>query len=152
MFPFDPPEYIRKPSIFWCFQGGQKGTLERNGLNWRPRRRSWKASIEWRADMTSKPLTRRSRYWDSMKVWLRHILFQMTMSLFAYVATFSSGYLLKIDNSLGQLLFLEDELIQNKDFYSRATFPKQVLPCSHNQFFCKQLLFQQSRFFRKGTF
>ena len=33
MFPFDPPENIRKPNIFWRFKGGQKGTLGRNGLN-----------------------------------------------------------------------------------------------------------------------
>ena len=29
MFPFDPPENIRKPLVFWCFQGDQKGTLGR---------------------------------------------------------------------------------------------------------------------------
>ena len=28
----DSPENIRKPKIFWCFQGNQKGTLERKGL------------------------------------------------------------------------------------------------------------------------
>ena len=33
MFPFDPPESFRKPKVFWCFQGGQKGTLRRKGLN-----------------------------------------------------------------------------------------------------------------------
>ena len=32
MFPFDPPENIRKPKIF-CFQGGQKGTLRRKGFS-----------------------------------------------------------------------------------------------------------------------
>ena len=32
MFPFDPPENIRKPLLFWCFQGDQKWTLRRNGL------------------------------------------------------------------------------------------------------------------------
>ena len=32
MFPFDPPENIRKPKVFWCFQGDQKGTLGRKGL------------------------------------------------------------------------------------------------------------------------
>ena len=32
MFPFDPPENIRKPLVFGCFQGDQKGTLERKGL------------------------------------------------------------------------------------------------------------------------
>ena len=32
MFPFDPPENIRKPLVFWCFQGDQKETLERKGL------------------------------------------------------------------------------------------------------------------------
>ena len=32
MFPFDPPENIRKPLVFWCFQGDQKGTLGRKGL------------------------------------------------------------------------------------------------------------------------
>ena len=31
MFPFDPPENIRKPNVF-CFQGDQKGTLGTNGL------------------------------------------------------------------------------------------------------------------------
>ena len=29
MFPFDPPENIRKPKVFWCFQGDLKGTLGR---------------------------------------------------------------------------------------------------------------------------
>ena len=32
LFPFDPPENIRKPLVFWCFQGDQKGTLERKPL------------------------------------------------------------------------------------------------------------------------
>ena len=32
MFPFDPPENIRKPKVFRCFQGDQKGTLGRKGL------------------------------------------------------------------------------------------------------------------------
>ena len=32
MFPFDPLENIRKPLVFWCFQGDQKGTLGRKGL------------------------------------------------------------------------------------------------------------------------
>ena len=56
-----------------------------------------------------------------------------------------SGYLLKIDNFLGQVLFLEDELVQNKDIYNRATFPKQVLLYSQNQFF-----FANSYFFSKA--
>ena len=29
MVPFDPPENTRKPKIFWCFKGDQKGTLGR---------------------------------------------------------------------------------------------------------------------------
>ena len=33
MFPFDPPENIRKPLGFGCFQGDQEGTLGRKGLN-----------------------------------------------------------------------------------------------------------------------
>ena len=32
MFPFDPPENIRKPKVFWCFQGDQKRTLGRKRL------------------------------------------------------------------------------------------------------------------------
>ena len=32
MFPFDPPENIRKPKVFLCFQGDQKGTLGSKGL------------------------------------------------------------------------------------------------------------------------
>ena len=32
MLPFDPRENIRKPLIFWCFEGDQKKTLGRNGL------------------------------------------------------------------------------------------------------------------------
>ena len=152
MFPFDPPEYIRKPSIFWCFQGGQKGTLERNGLNWRPRRRSWKASIEWRADMTSKPLTRRSRYWDSMKVWLRHILFQMTMSLFAYVATFSSGYLLKIDNSLGQLLFWRMNLFRIKISIAELPFRSRYFLAATINFFASSYFFNKADSSEKEPF
>ena len=35
MFPFDPPENIRKPKVFRCFQGDQKGTLGSKGLNFR---------------------------------------------------------------------------------------------------------------------
>ena len=31
-FPFDPPENIRKPKVFWCFLGDQKGTLRSKGL------------------------------------------------------------------------------------------------------------------------
>ena len=33
MFPFDPPENIRKPKVFLCFQGDQKETLGRKGLS-----------------------------------------------------------------------------------------------------------------------
>ena len=33
MFLFDPSENIRNSLVFWCFQGDQKGTLERKGLN-----------------------------------------------------------------------------------------------------------------------
>ena len=33
MFPFDPPENIRKPWVFWRFQGDQKGTMGRKVLN-----------------------------------------------------------------------------------------------------------------------
>ena len=32
MFPFDPPETIRKPLVFLCFQGDQKRTLASKGL------------------------------------------------------------------------------------------------------------------------
>ena len=32
IFPFDPPEIIRKPLVFLYFQGDQKGTLGRKGL------------------------------------------------------------------------------------------------------------------------
>ena len=32
MFPFDNPEHIGKPLVFWCLQGDQKGTLGRKGL------------------------------------------------------------------------------------------------------------------------
>ena len=32
MSPFDPPENIRKPKIFWCFQGDQTGTLGKKEL------------------------------------------------------------------------------------------------------------------------
>ena len=32
VFPFDPPENIRKPLVFWFFQGNWKGTLRRKGL------------------------------------------------------------------------------------------------------------------------
>ena len=32
MFPFDLPENIRIPLVFWCFQEDQKGTLGRKGL------------------------------------------------------------------------------------------------------------------------
>ena len=32
MFPFDPPEHIGKPLVFWCLQGDQKETLGRKGL------------------------------------------------------------------------------------------------------------------------
>ena len=32
MFPFDSPENIRKPLVFWCFQGNQKRTLRRKRI------------------------------------------------------------------------------------------------------------------------
>ena len=32
MFPFDPPENIRKPLVFCFFKGDQKGALGRKGL------------------------------------------------------------------------------------------------------------------------
>ena len=32
MSSFDPPENIRKPKVFLCFQGDQKGTSGRKGL------------------------------------------------------------------------------------------------------------------------
>ena len=33
MFPIDPLENIRKPLVFWCFQGDQNGTLGSKWLN-----------------------------------------------------------------------------------------------------------------------
>ena len=33
MFPFDPPENIRIPLVFWYFQGDQEGTFRIKGLN-----------------------------------------------------------------------------------------------------------------------
>ena len=33
MFPFDPPENIRKRKVSWSFQGDQKGTLGKKELN-----------------------------------------------------------------------------------------------------------------------
>ena len=33
MLPLDPPENIRKPFVFWCFQGDQKETLGKIGLS-----------------------------------------------------------------------------------------------------------------------
>ena len=43
MFPFVPPENIRKPNVFWCFQWDQKGTLGRKGLKifWDSLERKW---------------------------------------------------------------------------------------------------------------
>ena len=35
MFPIDPPENNKKPLVFSCFQGDQKGILGRNGLKLR---------------------------------------------------------------------------------------------------------------------
>ena len=32
MFFFDPPENIKKPKIFSCFQGHEKGTFGEKGL------------------------------------------------------------------------------------------------------------------------
>ena len=32
IFPFDLPENIRKPLVFWCFQEDQKETLGRKSL------------------------------------------------------------------------------------------------------------------------
>ena len=32
MFPFDPPENMRKPNVFWCFQCDQKVILGSKGL------------------------------------------------------------------------------------------------------------------------
>ena len=32
VFPFDPPENIRKPLVFGCFEGNQKGVLGRKVL------------------------------------------------------------------------------------------------------------------------
>ena len=32
MFPFDPPENIKKTLFFLCFQGEQEGKLGRKGL------------------------------------------------------------------------------------------------------------------------
>ena len=33
MFPFDPPENIRKPKVFWCFQEDQKETLREKRIS-----------------------------------------------------------------------------------------------------------------------
>ena len=32
IFLFDSPQNIRKPKVFWCFEGNQKGSLRRKGL------------------------------------------------------------------------------------------------------------------------
>lgn len=31
MFPYYTPENVRKPGVFWCFHGAQKGKI---GLKW----------------------------------------------------------------------------------------------------------------------
>ena len=41
MFPFDPPENIRKSNIFWCFQEDQKETLEGKWLNFNGYMKVW---------------------------------------------------------------------------------------------------------------
>ena len=33
MFPFDPPENLRKPKVFWYFQGGLKENIGRKRAN-----------------------------------------------------------------------------------------------------------------------
>ena len=33
MFSFDPPENIRKPKVFWCFQGGSEGKIGKKMVN-----------------------------------------------------------------------------------------------------------------------
>ena len=47
MFPFDPPENIRKPLVFYHFQGDQKGTLGRKGLKvlWFSEKRAYVANL-----------------------------------------------------------------------------------------------------------
>ena len=32
-FPFDSPENVRKPEVFYTFSGGSKGNIEKKGLN-----------------------------------------------------------------------------------------------------------------------
>ena len=51
MFPFDPPEKIKKPKVFWYFQGDQKGALGSNGLN--IHKVYWKVSAVWQISCLS---------------------------------------------------------------------------------------------------
>ena len=53
LFPFDPPENIRKPKVFWCFQGDQKGTLGRKGLRVRKYKNEFKKEIACRYHILS---------------------------------------------------------------------------------------------------
>ena len=55
-FPFDPPETIRKPLVFWYLQADQKGTLGKKGLYILDSNciTSWEAETHPRLTQTSK--------------------------------------------------------------------------------------------------
>ena len=48
--PFESPENIRKPFLFWCFQGDQKVTLGRNELTLKDPFIFWK--LYWNKNLT----------------------------------------------------------------------------------------------------
>ena len=53
MFPFDPPENIRKVKVFWCFQGEgflmfsevSKGNIEKKRVKVMQKNQSWPLKI-----------------------------------------------------------------------------------------------------------
>ena len=46
MFPFDPPENIRKPKVFLIFQGDQRRTLGSKGLREKSPSHAWNELIK----------------------------------------------------------------------------------------------------------
>ena len=77
MFPFDPPETIRKPLVFWCFEGDQKGTLGRKGLNEMMEGEVWKNPYieEINAFLSHKTLKLQEISYNFLKIYSITILY-----------------------------------------------------------------------------
>ena len=100
MFPFDPPENIRKPKVFWCFQVDQKGTLGRKWLTKNQNRtETW---IFFLSSCRTALFLSAKRYFHYQNIFAKY--FQVSINLIIWLLSAHRQILLLILSSLIHLM------------------------------------------------